>query len=438
MQAFAPVAPPYRPGDVVGGRYEIRSLLDQGGSSEVYLATDRVLRRAVVIKAPRAGLLRDPRALARFRHEALGLARLSHPSLVTIHDVGLDPQGPYLVEEFVPGRSLAELLRDRGSLAPATAADIGAATADALAAVHDAGLLHRDLKPGNLMLTPTGGVKLLDLGIAWAADWTSLSGVDEILGTAAYVSPEQVSGGHLDARSDIYSLGVVLYEMLAGHPPFSGTTLELLDHHARRPPRPLRSIRADVPPELARVVERCLAKEPERRPATARIAASELRFPWQPGPHATRPLPLPPPTERLPRRPPPTRLRRRIGLAAAVVLVFVTAFVVQTLPRADASLPPPSGIGAHGACDGFLKYRVTVTWQPAAAAADGYVVFRRALPRGSWTRAALITDPRATSFVDRGLGADTVYGYEVRATAGDRMSKPSHAVTGGTPTFCFG
>ena len=195
---------------------------------------------------------------------------------MTIHDVGLDPQGPYLVEEFVPGRSLAELLRDRGSLAPATAADIGAATADALAAVHDAGLLHRDLKPGNLMLTPTGGVKLLDLGIAWAADWTSLSGVGEILGTAAYVSPEQVSGGHLDARSDIYSLGVVLYEMLAGHPPFSGTTLELLDHHARRPPRPLRSIRADVPPELARVVERCLAKEPERRPATARIAASEL------------------------------------------------------------------------------------------------------------------------------------------------------------------
>ena len=427
MQAFAPVAPPYRPGDVVGGRYEIRSLLDQGGSSEVYLATDRVLRRAVVIKAPRAGLLRDPRALARFRHEALGLARLSHPSLVTIHDVGLDPHGPYLVEEFVPGRSLAELLRDRGSLAPATAADIGAATADALAAVHDAGLLHRDLKPGNLMLTPTGGVKLLDLGIAWAADWTSLSGVDEILGTAAYVSPEQVSGGHLDARSDIYSLGVVLYEMLAGHPPFSGTTLELLDHHARRPPRPLRSIRADVPPELARVVERCLASLAER---TLRGTARRLGVPAAHGG--------------------PCRARRGRCAARATGQAGCRsdghhARWGAQRPRPGASRreesgfpPPPSGIGAHGACDGFLKYRVTVTWQPAAAAADGYVVFRRALPRGSWTRAALITDPRATSFVDRGLGADTVYGYEVRATAGDRMSKPSHAVTGGTPTFCFG
>src|SRR5205809_875770 len=228
MGTYAPVAPPYRPGDVIAGRYEIRSLLDQGGSSEVYLATDRVLRRSVVIKAPRAALLRDPRAVARFRREAEGLARLAHPSLVTIHDVGLEPHGPYLVEEFVPGRSLADVIRDEGPMPPGRAAQIGAAAADGLAAVHDAGMLHRDLKPENLMLTPNGGVKLLDLGIVWAADWTPLSAIGEVLGTAAYVSPEQASGRPLDPRSDVYSLGVVLYEMLTGRPPFSGSPLELL------------------------------------------------------------------------------------------------------------------------------------------------------------------------------------------------------------------
>jgi len=437
MQAFAPVAPPYRPGDVVGGRYEIRSLLDQGGSSEVYLATDRVLRRQVVIKAPRAGLLRDPRAVSRFRHEAMGLARVSHPALVTVHDVGLDPNGPYLVEEFVPGRSLAQFLRDQGPLPPLSTGEIGAVVADALAAVHAAGMLHRDLKPGNLMLTPTGGVKVLDLGIAWAADWTPLSGVGEILGTAAYVSPEQIAGGPIDARSDLYSLGVVLYEMLTGRPPFSGTTLELLDHHARQAPRPLRSIRGDVPERLADVVERCLDKDPDRRPATARMLANELRASVRQDPDMTRSLPRPNPTERLPVTQPGPRRGRRVGLAAAAVLVFVVAFVVQTLPRADASLRPPAKIEARGACDGFLKYRITVSWQPASLG-DGYVVFRRALPRGRWTRAAVLGDPSATTFADHGLGADTMYGYQVRATEGDRMSRPSHPVAGGTPLFCFG
>jgi serine/threonine-protein kinase len=436
VETYAPVAPPYRPGDVIAGRYEIRSLLDQGGSSEVYIATDRVLRRSVVIKAPRAALLRDPQAVARFRREAEGLARLAHPSLVTIHDVGLEPHGPYLVEEYVPGRSLADVIRDEGPLPPARAAQIGAAAADGLAAVHDAGMLHRDLKPENLMLTPNDGVKLLDLGIVWAADWTPLSSIGEVLGTAAYVSPEQASGRPLDPRSDVYSLGVVLYEMLTGRPPFSGSPLELLEHHARRPPRPLLSIRAGLPPRLADVVERCLAKEPDRRPASARALAAELRKTSR-RTNETEVLPLPVATERLPRS---RSARRRVRFAAAAVVVAVVAaaLTLLALPHPQTALGAPSKITAHGACDGFLKYRATVAWQGPVAGADGYLVFRRSLPEGTWAKAAVITDPLATTFQDHGLGAAREYAYRIRATGGDRVSRPSHSATVGTPLFCFG
>jgi eukaryotic-like serine/threonine-protein kinase len=437
MQTTAPVAPPYRPGDLVTGRYEIRSLLAQGGSSEVYLATDRVLRRSVVIKAPRVGLLRDPQAVARFRREAEGLARLSHPSLVTIHDVGLDPHGPYLVEEYVEGRSLADVLRDQGPFAIVRTEQIGAAVADAIAAVHDAGMLHRDLKPENLMLTPSGGVKLLDLGIVWGAEWTSLSSAGEILGTAAYVSPEQALGLRLDPRSDVYSLGVVLYEMLSGHPPFSGSTFEILDHHVRRPPRPVRSVRVDVPPRLAAVVERCLAKEPVRRPASARIVAEELRTCLR-HPNTTDTRRLPAVTER-PSPPRPTKRRaRRFATAAAIVVVLAAALAMLTLPHAEAALRPPTKIAAHGGCDGFLRYRVVVVWQAPPGGADGYVVFRQSVPNGRWARAAVFTDRLVTTYEDHGLGASTEYRYEVRATQGDRLSQPSRPVTAGTPLICFG
>jgi serine/threonine-protein kinase len=437
METYAPVAPPYRPGDVIAGRYEIRSLLDQGGSSEVYLATDRVLRRSVVIKAPRAALLRDARAVARFRREAEGLARLAHPSLVTIHDVGLEPHGPYLVEEYVPGRSLADVIRDEGPLSPARAAQIGADAADGLAAVHDAGMLHRDLKPENLMLTPNDGVKLLDLGIVWAADWTPLSAVGEVLGTAAYVSPEQASGRPLDPRSDVYSLGVVLYEMLTGHPPFSGSPLELLDHHARQPPRPLLSIRAGLAPRLVDVVERCLAKDPDRRPASARALTAELRTCSRREVNQTEILPLPVPTERLPRSRPVHR-RARFAAAAVVVAVLATALTLLALPHPQPALGAPSKITARGACDGFLKYRATVTWHGPVRGADGYLVFRRSLPDGTWARAAVITDPLSTTFQDHGLGGAREYAYRIRATGGDRVSRPSSSATAGTPLFCFG
>jgi serine/threonine protein kinase len=438
MQASPPVAPPYRPGDLIAGRYEIRSLLDQGGSSEVYLATDRILHRSVVIKTPRAALLRDPRAVARFRREAEGLARLAHPSLVTIHDVGLEPYGPYLVEEYVAGRSLAVVLRDEGPLSPLTTAEVGAAAADALGAVHDAGMVHRDLKPENLMLTRDGGVKLLDLGIVWAAEWTPLSSIGEVLGTAAYVSPEQALGRPLDPRSDLYSLGIVLYEMLTGQPPFAGTPLELLDHHVRMPPRPVRSVRRDVPPQLATVVERCLAKDPASRPASARQLAALLRKSVRREPNMTETLPRPVPTQRLPVSRLSRRRRLRFAAAAAVVAVLAIALTLVALPHPVPALGAPSNIRAQAACDGFLKYRATITWHAPSQGVDGYLVFRRALPSGRWGRAAALTDPHVTTYRDHGLGAASEYAYRVRATDGDRVSRPSLTATVGTPLFCFG
>ena len=424
--------PPYRPGDLIGGRYDVRSLLDQGGSSEVYLATDRRLPRSVVLKVPRAALHRDTDALVRFRREAEALARIDHPYLVTIHDVELEP--PYLVEEYVAGRSLSETLREQGSFPLPRAAEIGAAAADAVAAVHEAGMLHRDLKPGNLMLTPGGGVKLLDLGIAWAPWWTPLSGADEIHATAAYVSPEQAAGRPLDARSDIYALGVLLYEMVAGRPPFQGTPLELLEHHARQEPRPLGSIRHDVPPDFAAIVERCLAKDPARRIQSARIVAEELREWLRDEPDVTVTQRLSAVTERLPRTP-DRRWRRFIPAAVGALLLAAALFA---LPQAEASVPPPTRITAHGACDGFLQFRATVSWRAPSQPVDGYEIFRRSLPDGTWTRVAVIHYPSTGTYTDHGLGADSEYGYEVRATQGDRVSHPSRPASAGTPLFCFG
>ncbi len=365
------------------------------------------------------------------------MARLAHPSLVTIHDVGLEPHGLYLVEEYVPGRSLAEVLRDEGPMSPARTADIGAAAADALASIHEAGMLHRDVKPENLMLTPNGAVKLLDLGIVWAADWTPLSPIGEVLGTATYVSPEQASGRPLDPRSDVYSLGIVLYEMLTGRPPFSGTPLELLEHHTRRPPRPIRSIRADVPPRLASVVERCLAKQADQRPSSARALVAGLRECSRGDPDVAETLPLPAATQRLPRsRGGGGRLR--FAAAAVVVALLTAALTLLALPHPEPALGAPSKITAHGACDGFLKYRATVTWQRPAGGADGYLVFRRSLPDGAWARAAVLTDPLVTMYQDHGLRAASEYEYRVRATEGNRVSSPSRAAIAGTPFFCLG
>jgi serine/threonine protein kinase len=264
------------------GPYEIQSLLGQGGMGQVYGATDTRLDRAVAVKVLSEALAGDPVSRQRFEREARSAAALNHPHICTIFDVGPD----YLVMERLEGETLADRLR-RGPLPVNQAIDYAVQIADALAAAHAHRIVHRDLKPANVMITPAGA-KVLDFGLAKhvetidrdAPTFTAVEAATragQIVGTAAYMSPEQAEGKHVDARSDLFALGALLYEMLAGRRPFSGDTrFSTLASILKASPDPLRRIRHDVPEHVERVVMRCLEKKPAARYASAAEVRREL------------------------------------------------------------------------------------------------------------------------------------------------------------------
>jgi serine/threonine-protein kinase len=231
----------------------------------VYQAWDTRLQRDVAIKRLEPPLNQDPRTRARFDREGRALARLSHPNVVTLIDRGSTESDDYLVFEYVEGKSLKELVKEK-PLDPVEAGRILGQVAEGLAAAHQAGIVHRDVKPQNILLDHNGHAKITDFGIATGPDWTRVTKAGSIIGSARYMSPEQVRSKPVDVRSDIYSLGVVMYEMLAGHPPFDGANMpEIARHHLNTPPPPLSEIRSDLPAGLEKVVMRCLEKLPEDR-----------------------------------------------------------------------------------------------------------------------------------------------------------------------------
>jgi tRNA A-37 threonylcarbamoyl transferase component Bud32 len=256
-------------GRILDGRYQLGSLLGVGGMARVYLATDRVLERRVAVKVLSSPYAQDPVFVERFRREARAAAKLSHPNIVTVFDSGSDAEQLYLVMEYVAGQSLAQLLADQGRLAPRRAAELGVEVCAALAAAHTQGLVHRDVTPGNVLVADDGRVKVTDFGIAKAAAATTLTGTGTVLGTAAYLSPEQAQGGPVDARSDLYSLGCVLYELLCGSPPFgSGAgspAVAVATRHLSEPPEPPSVRNPQVAPALDAVVLTALAKDPAQR-----------------------------------------------------------------------------------------------------------------------------------------------------------------------------
>ena len=303
---------------LLGGRYALRSLVGEGGMAEVFSAIDGVLDRPVAVKVLREHLAHDSEAVARFRREARAVAAVSHPNIVSIHDVGTIEQDqfvdgrpvargrPFLITELIVGQPLDLIIRRDGPMPAQRVAEIGEAVAAALAFAHGSGIVHRDLKPANVMLTPWGHVKVLDFGIALAAAWTPVADGGRVHGTAEYLSPEQARGWAVDGRSDIYSLGVVLYELLTGRVPFAGenSVAVAYQHLERIPERPSR-LRPDTPPELERVILRCLEKDPRQRYDSAGSLRAALRF-ARLGPDARRPfdraptapagaVPLPPP-----------------------------------------------------------------------------------------------------------------------------------------------
>jgi serine/threonine protein kinase len=209
---------------VLVGRYALGAMLGAGGMAQVYRARDRVLRRTVAVKVLSPPYDQDPELVARFGREARAAAALSHPNIVAIYDSGADGDLHYLVMEHMEGETLAALLRREGPLAPGRAALVAHQVCQALAAAHARGLVHRDVKPGNLLLSSAGLVKVTDFGIAKAMATPTLTGDGTLLGTAAYLSPEQAQGRPVDARSDLYALGCMLHELLTGTPPLPPTT----------------------------------------------------------------------------------------------------------------------------------------------------------------------------------------------------------------------
>jgi eukaryotic-like serine/threonine-protein kinase len=256
-------------GRSLDGRYQLGSLLGVGGMARVYVASDRVLERPVAVKVLSPPYAQDPVFVERFRREARAAARLSHPNIVAVFDSGADADQPYLVMEYVAGQSLAQLLARQGRLAPRRAVELAVEVCAALAAAHAQGLVHRDVKPANVLVDAEGRVQVADFGIVKAAAATTLTGTGMVLGTAAYLSPEQAQGGPVDARSDLYSLGCVLYELLCGSPPFGsgadGSAVAVAARHLHQPPEPPSARNPQVDASLDAVVLTALAKEPAQR-----------------------------------------------------------------------------------------------------------------------------------------------------------------------------
>ncbi|WP_153505736.1 Stk1 family PASTA domain-containing Ser/Thr kinase [Cumulibacter manganitolerans] len=268
---------------ILGNRYEVGRLLGYGGMAEVLLARDTRLDRDVAIKILRSDLARDHTFQARFRREAQSAASLNHPAIVSVYDTGTDPTTdpptPYIVMEFVEGQTLRELLRTEGTLEAPQAMRITAEICGALDFSHRNGIVHRDVKPGNVMITPAGRVKVMDFGIARAVSDTAatMTATAAVVGTAQYLSPEQARGESVDARSDVYAAGCVLYELLTGTPPFTGDSpVAVAYQHVREVPKLPSSLNPTVPRDLDSIVMKALSKNPANRYQSAAAMQDDL------------------------------------------------------------------------------------------------------------------------------------------------------------------
>ncbi|MEI7859471.1 MAG: Stk1 family PASTA domain-containing Ser/Thr kinase [Acidimicrobiales bacterium] len=266
---------------VFSERYELNHLIARGGMAEVYRAHDRLLDRPVALKVLFPELSVDRSFVERFRREAQAAANLSHPNIVPVFDWGEDTGTYFIVMEFIDGRPLSSILKSAGPLSAERTADIGAHVAAALGYAHKHGVIHRDVKPGNVLITDDGQVKVTDFGIARAINTEeSLTQTGAVMGTATYFSPEQAEGLGVDGRSDIYSLGVVLFEMVTGRPPFLGESpVAVASKHVRDSPPAPRELNPQIPPTFEAIILKSMAKDPAHRYATAEdLRADLLRF----------------------------------------------------------------------------------------------------------------------------------------------------------------
>ncbi|KQW47581.1 protein kinase [Nocardioides sp. Root1257] len=354
---------------VVGGRYELGELLGRGGMAEVRKGTDTRLGRVVAVKRLRTDLASDATFQARFRREAQSAASLNHPAIVAVYDTGEEPAAdgsgisqPYIVMEFVAGRTLRDILREGRKILPERALEITSGVLSALDYSHRAGIIHRDIKPGNVMLTPSGDVKVMDFGIARAISDASstMTQTAAVVGTAQYLSPEQARGETVDSRSDVYSAGCLLYELLTGRPPFVGDSpVAVAYQHVREPAVPPSDHDTSLPPEVDAIVLKALAKRLEDRYQSAAAMRSDIeRY------LGGRPVqaPIPPPVAAAPPVTAATSVvapvaayeeeepRSRTGLIIAlglllIVLIAGAAYLLPNLfEKAPEQVPTPNVI----------------------------------------------------------------------------------------------
>jgi eukaryotic-like serine/threonine-protein kinase len=381
------------------GRYRPVRLIAVGGMGEIWEADDTLLGRRVAIKVLAEELANDRVAVRRFHREARATAKLDHPNVTRVFDF-VDGEAPLLILELLEGQTLAERLRRGGALPPVEAARIAAAVADSLDAAHRAGIVHRDVKPSNIMLTPSGGVKVMDFGIAAAWEAHSTTG-QQLLATASYVAPERVAGERASPAGDVYSLGVVLYEMLTGRPPFVGDNAEqIIRAHLEQTPGPVRTLAPWCPPAIAAACEAALAKNPARRPASAGALAARLRAALdalgaggaEVPPEPTRPLSAEE-TQPVDRPRPSRRRSRAVVLAAAVVVLLAAAgLALRAMTRTERRVPasPPPTVRQQpptrpAQVTVTLRYRARV-WTRCTV--DGRLAFDAVVPPGaqrSWT-----------------------------------------------------
>ncbi len=340
LSSIAERAPALKPGDKVGN-FEIVALIGRGGMGEVYRARDLRLKREVAIKTLPPGFAGDRDRIARFEREARAASALNHPNIVSVHDIGQDGSVSFIVSELVDGETLARVI-ERGPLSIKKLIEVGTQICDGLAAAHAAGVVHRDLKPGNIMLTRDGRVKILDFGLARQnrAPGTDSTTMDVshpglIMGTPGYMSPEQVRGEATDARSDIFSLGVILYEMAAGKPAFTGnSSVEVMNSILKDDPPELPPA---SPPELDRIIRRCIEKQPARRFQSA----ADLGF--------ALPSLLPPsaPTASPKQRSPRTAIAVLAGLALLFLSTLGVWWILRSPATTESSQPTPVPLTAE-------------------------------------------------------------------------------------------
>jgi serine/threonine protein kinase len=397
---------------LLGSRYELDSLVGRGGMAEVFRARDVRLHRTVGVKTLRYDLAHDQALQVRFRREAQSAAALNHPSIVAIYDTGEDLANgtavPYIVMEFVDGQTLRDLLHDYGTLPPRRAAEITVSVLTALDYSHRHGIVHRDIKPGNVIVTQSGDVKVMDFGIARNDVQLALTKTDQVIGTAQYMSPEQARGERVDARSDLYSTGCLLYELLTGRPPFTGDSpVAIVYQHVKEDPVPPSRVDPEVPAWADGIALKALQKDPARRYQSA----DEMRNDIQQALAGT----------------PVTAPKRKawpwVALAAAIILLAaaIVGITLRTGSSNREGVPNVTGmslIKAEHAVTGARLRVGKVSYSSSASVAKDHVIS---------------TNPSSGTAVSKGSAVNLVVSKGLTPVASHRQGRHSHAASQ-TPT----